>query len=108
VLTDWVEHFFVGGAAVRRQRERRRRPLRALGRWRRAREHGDASRSCRGVSRIGPVFTPRAVRGHGYGSAVTAAAADLARRGGVDDVVLFAGLANPISTASTNASASKR
>ena len=52
-----------------------------------------------GVSRIGPVFTPQGSRGHGYGSAVTAAAAQLARDGGVDDVVLFADLANPTSTA---------
>ena len=51
------------------------------------------------VSRIGPVFTPRSSRGHGYGSAVTAAAANLARLGGVDDVVLFADLANPTSNA---------
>jgi GNAT superfamily N-acetyltransferase len=52
-----------------------------------------------GVSRIGPVFTPRASRGRGYGSAVTAAAANLARREGVTDVVLFADLANPTSNA---------
>jgi predicted GNAT family acetyltransferase len=52
-----------------------------------------------GVSRIGPVFTPAAARGHGYGSAVTAAASDLARRRGVSDVVLFADLANPVSNA---------
>jgi predicted GNAT family acetyltransferase len=50
-----------------------------------------------GVSRIGPVFTPVDRRGHGYGSAVTAAAAALARRRGVADVVLFADLANPTS-----------
>ena len=52
-----------------------------------------------GVSRIGPVFTPRSARARGYGSAVTASASDLARRGGVDDVVLFADLANPTSNA---------
>ena len=52
-----------------------------------------------GVSRIGPVFTPRDLRGHGYGSAVTAAAADLAHRNGTADVVLFADLANPVSNA---------
>jgi predicted GNAT family acetyltransferase len=52
-----------------------------------------------GVSRIGPVFTPRHFRGHGYGSAVTAAAAESARRDGVDEVVLFADLANPVSNA---------
>jgi predicted GNAT family acetyltransferase len=50
-----------------------------------------------GVSRIGPVFTPADRRGHGYGSAVTAAVADFALRDGVDDVVLFADLANPTS-----------
>ena len=49
------------------------------------------------VSRIGPVFTPRNLRGHGYGSAVTAA--DLAHRAGTPDVVLFADLANPVSNA---------
>ncbi len=52
-----------------------------------------------GASRIGPVFTPRSWRGRGYGSAVTAAAAGLARRDGVYDVVLFADLANPTSNA---------
>ena len=51
------------------------------------------------VSRIGPVFTPREYRNHGYGSAVTAAAADLALHRGVTDVVLFADLANPTSNA---------
>jgi predicted GNAT family acetyltransferase len=52
-----------------------------------------------GVSRIGPVFTPRHRRGRGYGSAITAAAADLAHRRGTADVVLFADLANPTSNA---------
>jgi GNAT superfamily N-acetyltransferase len=51
------------------------------------------------VSRIGPVFTPLTERGHGYGSAVTAAAAELAHRSGTPDVVLFADLANPTSNA---------
>jgi predicted GNAT family acetyltransferase len=51
------------------------------------------------VSRIGPVFTPKDQRGQGYGSAVTAAAADLAHRSGTADVVLFADLANPTSNA---------
>jgi len=51
------------------------------------------------VSRIGPVFTPPDCRGHGYGSAVTAAAVELAHRSGTADVVLFADLANPVSNA---------
>jgi predicted GNAT family acetyltransferase len=50
-----------------------------------------------GVSRIGPVFTQRDARGHGYGSAVTAAAVELAHRSGTPDVVLYADLANPTS-----------
>ncbi|OBF35862.1 acetyltransferase [Mycobacterium sp. ACS1612] len=50
-----------------------------------------------GVSRIGPVFTSRDARGRGYGSAVTAAAVQLAHRSGTPDVVLFADLANPTS-----------
>jgi predicted GNAT family acetyltransferase len=50
-----------------------------------------------GVSRIGPVYTPPTERGHGYGSAVTAAAAGWAREQGADDVVLFTDLANPTS-----------
>jgi predicted GNAT family acetyltransferase len=51
------------------------------------------------VSRIGPVFTPLAHRAHGYGSAATAAAVELAHRSGTADVVLFADLANPTSNA---------
>lgn len=49
-----------------------------------------------GVSRIGPVFTPLTERSHGYGSAVTAAAAAQAHRSGTSDVVLFADRANPV------------
>jgi predicted GNAT family acetyltransferase len=52
-----------------------------------------------GFSRIGPVFTPQGHRDNGYGSAVTAAAAELAHRSGTPDVVLFADLANPTSNA---------
>jgi GNAT superfamily N-acetyltransferase len=52
-----------------------------------------------GVSRIGPVFTPQDRRRNGFGSAATAAAAELAVRRGVTDVVLFADLANPTSNA---------
>lgn len=50
-----------------------------------------------GVSRIGPVFTPMDRRGHGYASAITAAAAALALSRSVEEVVLFADLANPTS-----------
>lgn len=48
-----------------------------------------------GMSRIGPVYTPPAKRGRGYGAAVTAEAARHARRDGARDVVLFADVANP-------------
>jgi GNAT superfamily N-acetyltransferase len=50
-----------------------------------------------GVTRIGPVYTPVELRGHGYGSAVTAAAAQWAIDAGAVDVVLFTDLANPVS-----------
>jgi GNAT superfamily N-acetyltransferase len=50
-----------------------------------------------GVSTIGPVYTPTDQRGHGFGSAVTAAAADWAYTAGAKDVVLFTDLANPVS-----------
>lgn len=52
-----------------------------------------------GVSRIGPVYTPPAHRGHGYGSAVTAAAAQWAKHTEATEVVLFTDLANPVSNA---------
>lgn len=49
------------------------------------------------MSRIGPVYTPPAHRGHGYGSAATAAAANWALRAGAKHVVLSTDLSNPIS-----------
>ncbi|WP_157749480.1 GNAT family N-acetyltransferase [Jatrophihabitans sp. GAS493] len=51
-----------------------------------------------GSARIGPVYTPDDCRGHGYGSAVTAAAtAEILELGAVP--VLFTDLANPTSNA---------
>lgn len=50
-----------------------------------------------GMSRIGPVYTPPAHRGHGYGAAVTAEAVRHAQRTGARDVVLFADVENPVS-----------
>jgi RimJ/RimL family protein N-acetyltransferase len=51
-----------------------------------------------GVSRIGPVYTPPALRGRGYGSAVTAAATrDILDAGGTP--VLYTDVANPTSNA---------
>ncbi|HET7742036.1 MAG TPA: GNAT family N-acetyltransferase [Mycobacterium sp.] len=52
-----------------------------------------------GVSRIGPVYTPEDERGHGYGSAVTAAASRTATAMGADEVVLFTDIANPVPNA---------
>lgn len=48
-----------------------------------------------GVSRIGPVFTPRPERGHGFAAAVTAAASTAALAAGAAEVVLYTDLANP-------------
>ncbi len=55
------------------------------------------SRPLGGMSRIGQVYTPGEHRGHGYGSAVTAAAAVEAREMAADLVMLYADLANPVS-----------
>lgn len=52
-----------------------------------------------GMCRIGPVYTPPEFRGHGYGSAVTAAASSWAVDEGAEHVLLFTDLANPTSNA---------
>lgn len=109
VLVDWVQQFFVEAFSHHRDAAAGQRFVdnaEAVGDrvilW----EDAGAPVSmamlrapATGVSRIGPVFTPRNSRGRGYGSAVSAAAAHLARLDGVDDVVLFADLANPASNA---------
>src|SRR4051812_43664883 len=48
---------------------------------------------------IAHTVTPQHRRGHGYGSAVTAAACERAHRSGSADVVIFADVANPTSNA---------
>ncbi|HEY2723128.1 MAG TPA: GNAT family N-acetyltransferase [Pseudonocardiaceae bacterium] len=58
-----------------------------------------ASSPVAAMSRIGPVYTPPQHRGHGYGSAVTAAAVQCVRRAGARHVVLFTDLANPVPNA---------
>jgi GNAT superfamily N-acetyltransferase len=109
VLVDWIELFFSETFSHQRDMQAGQRFVDA------ANDKGDQftlwvvegapvsmamlRAPAAGVSRIGPVFTPAERRGHGYGSAVTAAAADLAQRRGVADVVLFADLANPTSNA---------
>lgn len=50
-----------------------------------------------GMSRVGPVYTPPAWRGRGYGSAVTHAATRKALDDGAGEVLLFSDLANPTS-----------
>ncbi|WP_431680184.1 GNAT family N-acetyltransferase [Kitasatospora sp. KL5] len=50
-----------------------------------------------GMSRIGPVYTPAALRGRGYASGVVAAASAHASAAGADEVLLYTDLANPTS-----------
>lgn len=57
------------------------------------------TRPAAGVVRVGPVYTPPAHRGRGYGGAVTAAVTRAALDGGAEQVVLFTDLANPTSNA---------
>lgn len=52
-----------------------------------------------GVARIGPVYTPRQLRGRGYGAAVTAEASRRALADGARLCMLFTDLANPTSNA---------
>ncbi len=51
------------------------------------------------MSRVGPVYTPPELRGHGYGSAVTHAASAAARAAGATEVILFTDLRNTTSNA---------
>ncbi|WP_170211649.1 GNAT family N-acetyltransferase [Saccharothrix australiensis] len=50
-----------------------------------------------GMSRIGPVYTPKEHRRNGYGAAATSACARWALEAGAEHVVLFTDLANPTS-----------
>jgi GNAT superfamily N-acetyltransferase len=50
-----------------------------------------------GMSRVGPVYTPRELRGRGYGTAVTSAATQWALDAGAENVLLLTDLANSTS-----------
>lgn len=50
-----------------------------------------------GMARVGPVYTPPALRRRGYAGAVTAAVSQAALDGGAAEVLLFTDLANPTS-----------
>ncbi|MFF8829220.1 GNAT family N-acetyltransferase [Streptomyces sp. NPDC015131] len=52
-----------------------------------------------GQSRVSPVYTPPALRGRGYAGALTAAVSRAALAAGAGQVLLFADVANPTSTA---------
>jgi GNAT superfamily N-acetyltransferase len=52
-----------------------------------------------GMVRLGPVYTPPELRGHGYAGAATAAVSQAALDVGVREVVLYTDLANPTSNA---------
>lgn len=56
-----------------------------------------STREVAGMVRIGPVYTPPAERGRGYGSAATAAVTARVQAAGAEEVVLFTDLANPVS-----------
>lgn len=56
-------------------------------------------RPAAGVSRIGPVYTPADLRGHGYAAGATAAAAAGALAAGAAHVMLYTDLSNPTSNA---------
>jgi predicted GNAT family acetyltransferase len=55
------------------------------------------TRQVAGMVRIGPVYTPPDRRGHGYGTAVTAAVSQRVRAAGAEEVLLYTDLSNPVS-----------
>ena len=57
------------------------------------------TRAVAGMVRVGPVYTPPEMRGHGYAGAATAAVSQAALDAGVREVVLYTDLANPTSNA---------
>ena len=57
------------------------------------------TRMAAGQVRVGPVYTPPGLRGHGYAGAVTCMVSQAARDAGADQVLLFTDLANPTSNA---------
>lgn len=105
LLVEWLDGFFVDAFDAEPDRAARRSFLGDVLRdgghvllWSvdevpvsMARVHAPAA----GTSRIGPVYTPPASRGRGFGAAVTAAAVEHAHRLGARHVVLFADVANP-------------
>jgi len=57
------------------------------------------TRIATGMARIGYVYTPPALRGHGYAAGATAAVSQATLDGGADEVLLYTDLANPTSNA---------
>ncbi len=57
------------------------------------------TRPAAGQVRVGPVYTPPALRDRGYRGAVTAAVSRAALDAGATEVLLFTDLANPTSNA---------
>ncbi|HEY3952377.1 MAG TPA: GNAT family N-acetyltransferase [Streptosporangiaceae bacterium] len=56
-----------------------------------------ASRQVAGMARVGPVYTPPALRRRGYAGGATAAVTQAALDAGAGEVLLFTDLANPVS-----------
>ena len=57
------------------------------------------TRAVDGMIRVGPVYTPPAMRGYGYAGGATAAVSQAALDAGATQVVLYTDLANPTSNA---------
>jgi GNAT superfamily N-acetyltransferase len=57
------------------------------------------TRAVAAMVRVGPVYTPPELRGHGYAGAATVAVSQAALDAGIREVVLYTDLANPTSNA---------
>jgi GNAT superfamily N-acetyltransferase len=104
LVAEWISAFAAEALGERSERPRRPGPAPApepgLTLWEVDGEPlalASARAPTAAMTRIGPVYTPPAARGHGYGTAVTAAAAAWALAAGARYVVLFTDLAYPVS-----------
>ncbi|MFJ4777381.1 GNAT family N-acetyltransferase [Streptomyces sp. NPDC088762] len=103
LLLEWIEAFHVevripGGASETALRDRISYGGILL--WEDAGDPVSLASFTRPVgsaARVGPVYTPPALRGHGYAAGVTHAASQAAYAAGASEVVLFTDLANPTS-----------
>ncbi|MBT2479380.1 GNAT family N-acetyltransferase [Streptomyces sp. ISL-94] len=103
LLLDWIEAFHaeVGGPGSANEAGLRHRiSYGGILLWERAGTPvslASFNRPIGSAARVGPVYTPPALRGRGYAAGVTHTASEAAYAAGASEVLLFTDLANPTS-----------